>query len=153
MISTNPIYRGVAPNYFPWNTFLFLFAIIWSIMFVPFIVADLYFAYRDTSCVQLFAANIDLSLRTFLLVDAYVMIGFFVVIIFLGIIAILVPERLCIYVLWENTHLIFILWRLSWLVVGAIIFWAHINKTGQCDRRISRYLWADLIIGFAFLFI
>lgn len=155
MIGTGNVYGTVSPNYYPWNTFLFWYSICFWIMFLPFLVADLYYAYRDTSCVFLntTAGNIDLNLRTWLQVDAYVILGFIVIFFIIGILAIPYPEWQCLYVLWENLHVIFILWRLAWLIVGAVMFWGGINKTGLCQQSVRRYMYANLIIGFIWLFV
>jgi hypothetical protein len=122
-------------------------------MFLPFLVTDLYYAYRDTSCVDLHAGSIDMTLSTWLQVDGWVILGFLIVFVLIGALAIPYPEWQCLYVLWENLHIIFILWRLSWLVVGAVMFWGAYNPSGFCQRNISRYMWANLIIGFVWLFV
>lgn len=155
MIGASNIYGAVTPNYYPWNSFLFWYSICWWIMFFPFLIADLIFAYRDTSCAQVptTAGNIDLTLRTWLQVDGYIILGFGIMFLLIGIFAMPYPEWQCLYVLWENLHVIFILWRLSWLIIGAIMFWADLNKSGLCHYKISRYMWANLIIGFVWLFV
>lgn len=153
MIGAGSVYGAVSPNYYPWNTFLLWYALCWVIMFLPFLVTDLYYAYRDTSCVDLHAGSIDMTLSTWLQVDGWVILGFLIVFVLIGALAIPYPEWQCLYVLWENLHIIFILWRLSWLVVGAVMFWGAYNPSGFCQRNISRYMWANLIIGFVWLFV
>ena len=153
MIGASTYYGAVTPNYFPWNTFLLWYTLCWCIMFIPFLVTDLFYAYRDTSCVNLNVGSIDVTLSVWLQVDGWVILGFLVIFVLIGILAIPYPEWVCLYSLWENLHVIFILWRLSWLVVGSVIWWANYNKTGLCAKNVSRYLWADLIIGFVWLFV
>lgn len=153
MIGAGSVYGQVAPNYFPWNTFLFWYALCWFIMFTPFLVTDLYYAYKDTSCVDFFSGNIDITLKVWLQADGYVMVGFLVIFLTFGVLAIAYPALQCLYVLWEILHMIFILWRLSWLIVGSVMFWGGFHPSGLCQTNINRYMWANLIIGFVWLFI
>lgn len=143
----------VTPNFFPWNMFLLFFALCWAIMFVPFFVTDVFYAHRDTSCVDFFATPIDITLREWLEADGWIILCFLVLFITLGIIAMIRPLWGCVYVIWESLHVLFIIWRLSWLIVGAVMFWAYFNPSGLCQTSISRYMWANLIIGFFWLFI
>ena len=39
-------------------------------------------------------------------------------------------------------------WRLIWLIIGAIMFWGDLYKRRVCAYDLSRYMWANLIIGF-----
>ena len=128
------------PYAYPYNTILLCFAFCWTIMYLPFGISDLYFAYRDTSCVHLIDGNIDMTLGTYLQVDGWVIIGFLILFVIIGALAVYYPEKNCLYVMWENFHLLFILWRLSWLIIGAIMFWASTGflNTTICDTKISR---------------
>jgi hypothetical protein len=90
MLSGSTVYGGVRPNYAPWNTFLLWFAICFFIMFFPFLVCDLYYAYRDTSCVgtsPLPASSIKMTLKQWLQVDGYIILGFIIIFLILGLIA------------------------------------------------------------------
>ena len=154
MIGTASVYGPVAPNYFPWNTMLLWYAICWFIMFVPFLITDLFYAYRDTSCVNTPAsASIGLTLSTWLQVDGWIILGFLVIFILLGVLAIPYPAWQCVYVLWENLHVLFILWRMSWLIVGAVLWWRDYNPLNFCQSSVRKYMWANLIIGFVWLFV
>jgi hypothetical protein len=149
-------YGGVRPNYYPWNTFLFWYAICFFIMFFPFLVCDLYYAYHDVTCAPtkpLPASSINMSLKQWLQVDGYIILGFIIIFLILGLIAWCSPELVCTYGWWEGLHVFFIIWRLTWLIVGAVIFWKGLNSVGACGRAIGRYMWANLIIGFIWLFV
>ena len=100
MIGATSIYGGVSPNYFPWNTFLLWYALCWVIMYLPFLVTDLYYAYRDTSCVDFHYGTIDMTLSAWMQVDGWVMLAFLIVFVLLGALAIPYPEWQCLYVLW-----------------------------------------------------
>ena len=153
MLGASRSYGGIAPNYFPWNTLLLGLALCWCIMFIPFLVTDLYYAYRDTSCVQLDVGSIDVTLSAWLQVDGWIILAFLLAFVTIGILALCFPGMMCLYGVWEAMHVIFILWRLTWLIVGSIIFWGNYNKTGLCQTNVSRYIWAMLIIGFIWLFV
>jgi hypothetical protein len=53
MLGASTVYGGIRPNYYPWNIFLFWYAICFLIMFLPFLVCDLYYAYQGHNCVTL----------------------------------------------------------------------------------------------------
>ena len=150
-------YGGVRPNYYPWNTFLFWFAICFFIMFFPFLVCDLYYAYHDLSCVRYrpppYSRGVHMSLRQWLQVDGYIILGFIIIFLILGIIAWCSPELACVYGWWEGLHVFFIIWRMTWLIVGSVIFWKGLNSHGLCHRSVGRYMWANLIIGYIWLFV
>lgn len=153
MIGVGSVYGAASPNYYPWNTSLLWYALCWCIMYLPFLVTDLYYAYRDTSCVDLYSGWIGMTLSAWLQADGWVMLAFLILFITIGALAIPYPEWQCLYVLWENLHVIFILWRLAWLIVGSVMFWGNYNKTPFCATNVSRYMWANLIIGYVWLFV
>ena len=60
-----------------------------------------------------------------------------------------------ILIFFENKYIkiiipiIFILIRifvLSWLIVGAILFWRDIEPMNKCSKGVKSYIWARLII-------
>lgn len=155
MLGTNTIYGGVRPSFWPWNTFLFWYAICFFILFFPFLVCNLYYAYHDNTCVDIKPVpntDINMSLAQWLQVDAYILLGFIVFFLLIGITAWAAPEMGCVYGLWEILHSFYALWRMVWLIIGAIIFWKGVNN-GICAGRVRGYMWAMLIIGFVFLFV
>ena len=154
MLGSSVAYRPY-PNYAPWNQFLFWFAICFLIMFLPFLVVDLYYAYRDNTCVNIFppGTSIQITLKNWLQVDGYIILGFIVIFLILGIIAWCAPEALWVYGLWEGLHIIFILWRMTWLIIGAIMFWKGYAPNNSCFVGLARYMWSMLILGFVLLFV
>ena len=42
---------------------------------------------------------------------------------------------------------------MAWLIVGSVIFWKGLNSTGLCHKSVGRYMWANLIIGYIWLFV
>ena len=157
MLARSTVYGAVPASYYPWNSFLFWYALIFFIIFFPFLVCNLYYAYQDPSCVDFRpppnANDIKMSLAQWLQVDAYIMLGFIVFFFIIGIIAWTSPHLICCYGFWEGLHVFYIIWRMTWLIVGAVIFWKGLNPTGFCDTRVRRYMFAMLIIGFIWLFV
>ena len=155
MIAGSTVYGGVRPNYYPWNTFLFWYALCFFIIFFPFLVCNLYYAYHDISCVDFrpppFANGIKMSLAQWFQVDAYIMLGFIVFFFLIGIVAWCSPELACSYGLWEGLHVFYIIWRMAWLIVGSVLFWKGLR--GLCFNNVRRYTYAMLIIGYVWLFV
>lgn len=141
------------PNPAPWNQYLLYFAICFFIMFFPFLVVDLYYAYRDNTCAPIYPPNtgINITLKNWLQADGYIILGFIVIFLILGIIACTSPLSLWVYGVWEAAHIIFILWRLSWLIVGAVMFWHGYAPNNSCAVNLARYMWSNLIIGFVWV--
>ena len=156
MLAGSTVYGGVRPNYYPWNTFLFWYAIIYFIIFFPFLVVDLYYAYHDNTCVWVKPppnTSIHIALAQWLQADGYIILGFIIIFLLLGIFAWVWPEIVCWYGWWEGLHVFFIIWRLTWLIVGSVMFWHGYNPSGICAGRVRGYMWAMLIIGYVWLFV
>jgi hypothetical protein len=126
-------------------------------MFVPFFVCDLFYAYNgDASCVHtqpLPGSSIDMSLNQWLQVDGYITLSFLIIFFLIGLIACISYQVSCVYVLWEALHVFFIIWRMVWLIVGSIVFWKGLNEHGLCGGAVGKFMWANLIIGFVWLFV
>ena len=155
MIGASPLSRPSSGL----GAYLFLYAMCFFIMFVPFIVASLYYAYNDVSCSMItgdfwgFAKGINFDLRKWLQIDAYIALGFLIIFLILGGLAWCLNGRPCVYGFWEGLHVLFFVWRLVWLIVGAVLFWKDINPTGFCARPFANYMKAMLIIGFVWFFV
>ena len=56
----------------------------------------------------------------------------------------------CSYIFWTIGRVIFLCWRLAWLIVGSVLFWKHLLPGNFCDNdpAVKGYMWANLIIGF-----
>ena len=112
------------------------YTIVMTIMVFPFIVTDMYYAYNDDSCVNSsFRDDMKVELRDYLIVSSYS--GIF------GIIG----AFICIYyesIIYRPRHsflpvlkTIFILFNLSWTVIGGIVFWG--TDVSQCTNGIYTY--------------
>ncbi len=110
---------------------------------LPLVICDLYFAYNDISC-QHDSNPVGLTLSTWLQTSGFVVTGY------LALFLIMLPFSLkndCAKFLLKVCNYVFSGFILSWLIVGSIIFWKYLEPTGTCNKNISNYMWARLIIG------
>ena len=121
----------------------------------PICISELYYAFTDNSCIHLINNKLLINLYIYLLVD--------------GIYGLLVTLISCIYICYfidlDNLEIsglkiiiiyiisfIFILFNLSWTIIGAIIFWDIIDNY-SCNNNIYCFIFAELIIKLIFLFL
>lgn len=130
-----------------------------SILALPFIICDLYYAYNDTSCVQEYPNKFNINLKIYLLLSGYMLLLNVIIIIF----GLCMTSR--IYNDFINVSIMIILGvfimlsgilNVIWNIIGAIVFWGNIYKNDNCDNRISTYIFVSLIIklfaNFMFIF-
>jgi len=130
---------------------LFVVFII-GVFTIPFIVADFYYAYSDTSCSHNKPGPLAVDLFTYLLVDG-IMGGTSAIIWFQVIFSSNINSDNFMSGVNSSAVIIFIvigsLFGLAWTVTGSIIFWNLIdNKT--CDKGIYNYVFAQLLIRYIF---
>ena len=123
---------------------------------VPFGVCDLYYSYRDFTCVYAPITNysIRFPLQTWLRVDGGVLLGMSGLILLLGLVLCCNPLGSS-GLFWVHNVLGFLLalFRLAWLVIGSVMFWGYLNKYHICGPPVSRYMWVNLIVGFVHSFL
>jgi hypothetical protein len=127
-----------------------------SIIAIPFIICDLYFAYNDESCVEIYTKYIIfMNMNAYLLVSGYYTIGLMCIIIcnlqFLSIenknSNIILMTILSVII---NVSKVFLL---IWNTIGALIFWGTLYQVEKCNTIVYNYLFISLIIKlFANLF-
>lgn len=121
---------------------------LFMICFVlPFVIVDLYFAYNDKSCVNLYPNKLKISLSIYLQVNSYMMITFMI------IQTLVIFKKIYIYKYNEIIQTIFILlifvFRIvicGWNIIGALIFWGYVSEKGDCSVIIYNYLFASFVI-------
>lgn len=116
----------------------------------PFIVCDFYYADRDYSCIwiPISSYNINFPLQRWLRVDGAMLISFVTVMLIIAIMICLSQGCECLYPVHALIGGIISLFRLAWLIVGAVLFWGYLNKSGGlCAPNIRNYMFANLIIG------
>jgi hypothetical protein len=95
MPTGSTVYGGPRVNTTPWNSFLLTYALCFFIMFFPFLVCDLYYAYHGpANCIHPDPSpivNLQMSLNQWLQIDGYIILGFIVFFLILGILACCTP--------------------------------------------------------------
>lgn len=122
-----------------------LSSILMCVILVPFIGCDFYYSVNDITCQHIKGNNIHLTISEWLIVC-----GIY------ETIALIIP----LYLLHRATNLgeyenkikklqtpILSLFTLSWLIVGAILFWNEILPD-NCGKSVKSYLSAKIILGF-----
>ena len=126
------------------------------IISIPFIICDLYFAYNDDSCVEVYPKYIIfMNMKAYLLVSGYYTIGLMCVLIcnlqFLSIenknSNVILMSFLSVII---NVSKVFLV---IWNTIGAFIFWGTLYQVEKCNTIVYNYLFISLIIKlFANLF-
>lgn len=113
---------------------------------LAFIIPDLIFANQGSDCVRSSVPGFPFTLETWLRVDAYTRIGIFIFLLIVAIAtcaslafgAILIGLYSCIFILYS-------LFSIAWFIVGAIMFWGHLNPSGKCTGGVQIYMHIMLI--------
>jgi hypothetical protein len=121
----------------------YVISILIIIMTFPIIIADLYYAYSDTSCIEYYPGELDINIRTYLIVSAFV-----------GIANISrIKFTLCVFGILKRSPLdtIINLFELIWNIIAAIIYWGTLYNSNLCSHNIYNYLFITLIIKLVFV--
>ena len=119
------------------------YAIVMTIAAIPFIVTDLYYAYTDTSCRDCSANNIDVDLKSYLIISGYSgicgIVGGFICVYYESLIY--RPKFI------HSLKITYILFNLMWTLIGSIVFWGNTGNMG-CNNSIYTYVTALLPMKF-----
>jgi hypothetical protein len=116
---------------------------------LPTIICDLYYGYNDISCVNIYPDNLNVNMRTYLILCSYLNIC----LLFVYIICITYENN------YKHSILNFILniitfllkiFSMVWNIIGSIIFWKTLYDTSDCINGIYNYLFISLIIKLVF---
>lgn len=115
---------------------------------LPFIIADLVFAYNDTSeCLNQDLNAVSFTLKTWLLVHAYVNLATLLLIILFVIMYFINPDAAAAFGVCVMCFMCLgALFGLAWFIVGAIIFWGQLHPEGTCNSSLNTYMWILLIL-------
>ena len=129
--------------------FWILFGILTCVN-LPFIVVDLVYAASGNPCTTLPVPNISFTLRTWLEVDGGLRLAFVGLFLLVAIIACCsIDCALKIFVCTLILLIVYSLFNLSWLIVGAVMFWGYLNDQPGCNSTdVAGYMFAVLILGF-----
>jgi hypothetical protein len=92
--------------------------------------------------------SIAFNLRTWLIVDAFVCISLLIILLALSVIACLSLDNPHYLTAYTIAATVFGVFRIIWLIVGAVMFWGDLCPKNLCNAGFARYMWANLIIGF-----
>lgn len=130
---------------------IFWFMLLLAFYLAPFVAADFYYIFGDSSCI--FAAmqkvSIRLTLKQWLSIDAFTIIALITISFVSSIIACWTLTNKNPYLIYTISVSILGVWRTIWLSIGGVMFWGDLNQRKICSRSISDYMWSNLIIGFA----
>jgi hypothetical protein len=119
------------------------------IISIPFIICDLYFAYNDDSCVEVYPKYIIfMNMKAYLLVSGYYTIGLMCALIcnlqFLSIenknSNVISMSILSVII---NVSKVFLI---IWNTIGAFIFWGTLYHVEKCKTIVYNYLFVSLVI-------
>ena len=119
------------------------------IISIPFIICDLYFAYNDDSCVEVYPKYIIfMNMKAYLLVSGYYTIGLMCALIcnlqFLSI-ENKISNVICMSILSViiNVSKVFLI---IWNTIGAFIFWGTLYNVEKCKTIVYNYFFVSLVI-------
>ena len=114
---------------------------------LPFIICDFIFA-NQPGCAHDHIPGL-FHLATWLRVDAWsriIIVGLFVLVAILNVVKKDLAAKLLTCTM--NLLMVYTVFQLIWLILGAIIFWGHLHKHHAWDGGINAYMWIVLILGF-----
>lgn len=119
---------------------------------IPFIIGDLYFAYKDFSCTHQPIVNtkIVFELDTWLKISGYTNLAYVLFPLFGYFLPSCAPALLMVYLIFAALYVFF---RFAWLVVGSVMFWGYLWPNRFCSNALNTYMWINLIYSFFTLFI
>lgn len=146
MISASPTNSC---NYHVLSKQFIIFDSVMLIYLIPFLITVLYYANNsDIWCMLGGNTNVlDLNLYRWGIVEGSVMAASALDCI-IHIILWCTLSSYCVYISWLICRIFYILWRISWLIVGSVLFWKLLYPAKVCTSGINGFLFTHLIIGF-----
>jgi len=115
-----------------------------SIIFVPFMVCDLYFGYTDDSCINQKAGKLIITVADYLKVCGYIWLcGYIIAIVSLTLTGLEIVPAECTKIL-NNFLTPLNTFNVIWTIFGAVMFWGLIDNT-ICNEAVYNYMFAQLI--------
>lgn len=121
------------------------------VMCSPVIIADLYYAYSDNSCVYIRHDALDLTMKQYLLVGGYSNISILLISLYYMVSYRYRDQHARIYLNTFSYTISYLgnVFNLIWDILGGVIFWDAVYKSGLCSKNITQYLFTSLIIKYA----
>lgn len=109
-------------------------------------IVDLYYAYTDESCINEVNPNINMTLKTWLLVFGYTTFATWAYLIIL--IGLYVEyQSSCTRVLIFSNSFIKEGFTIAWIIIGMVMVFKKNSNIDMCSNSLHDYLYAKLIIG------
>ena len=123
--------------------------IILTIILLPIIICDFYYALNDESCVKIYPEGLNITMKDYLITCSTMTIILLIISFVTSYIMLnkdLYNEKNYIIIYGTIPTLIISIFPISWHIVGATIFWQGLYQQNSCDRDVSTYLFVSLII-------
>ncbi len=137
---------------------------IWFFIMIftfPMMFCDLYFGYKDDTCVNEPVGKLLINLKDYLIISGWIMMSF-LSIITIGLLLIDLDSfskrgggggggetMVCCGILSSVLIVLGCIFLLVWNIFGAIIFWSDMDTSG-CSKNIYNYVFASLVIKIVF---
>lgn len=117
---------------------------------LPFIIVDMVYASAGDACSTMPVPNISFPLKTWLEVDGALKLALIGLLLIVAIISCINLE--CALRMFACTAIflvIYSIFNLAWLIVGAVMYWGYLNNQPGCmETPVGSYMYAVLIMGF-----
>ncbi len=122
----------------------FIFVIVVSF---PLMVADLVYGFSGDECLTIYPSTIHVNLKSYLVTSGLMQL-FSMIFITYELYVIYNTEKLpiCLMVTSIVFKLLYGMFMFAWNIVAAVVFWDYIYKQGNCEKDVSTYLFASIII-------
>lgn len=107
---------------------------------IPIMVCDLYFGSREQECLDMYFGGVHINFRSWILVNGF--IGTLMVIAWCTAVN---NDFILFYI--KKIYVIVSVFVMSWTIIGAIIFWKYLEPIRSCDKELTNYILARIIIG------
>lgn len=124
--------------------------IVTLILYCPITVLDLFYAYTDKTCVDIYPNKLAINMKIYLLVYGYYEIACILCVLLYICIVPRGNESIPVLVVGNLIKILAMIFTPVWNIIGSIIFWGTLYSSNACSRNIYNYLFATLIIKLLF---
>lgn len=140
------------------KTKLLSILLIGLIFMLPLTIADLVYGFSGDECLTIYPEYIHVNLKVYLLVSGFLqlcMILYFIVEV-VEVVELLesnkersIPRMVGVLMV----QIIYSMFMLIWNIIGGIVFWDYVYKHGHCEKDVSTYIFASIIIKLVLTYI
>ena len=119
------------------------------IVSMPMIICDIYFGFHNNHCINTTSNEQYFTMKMYLLGSGFIgLAGIIILIYSLSIENNSTQTNIVKSIFVKSITLIGGIFQIIWNILGAETFWGTIYKEGNCDAKISTYIFISLIIKF-----